>query len=262
MDGPSDWTPDSHAIILVSNRSGHYGVYKQALNGDAARPLAAGPTNLFLARVSADGNWVMCLRDVKPEDPFPRREILRVPITGGSPEVVSATLPNGFVLCSRAPANLCAIAEWTEDLKQLVLTAFDPLNGRGPEMSRLALDPNDNSAIQVSLSPDGTRIAVIRSPKGPIDILSLRGQASRDIALKGWNNLQSLSWDARGTGLFVSNGIQRGVVLLHVDLQGNVNVLWRNQGYNSTNALQSPDGRHLALLGSTWDGNIWMLEGF
>jgi serine/threonine protein kinase len=262
MDGPSDWTADSKTIILTSNRTGHFGIYKQALNEQTARPLVTGQSNLYMARVSADGNWVIYLRDIKPEDQYPHREILRVPITGGAPEVISTTGPNGFVLCARATSNLCAIAEWTEDLKQLVVTAVDPVNGRGPEMTRFALDPTDNSWAQVGLSPDGTRIAAIRSPEGPIHILSLRGQASHKFTLKGWNNLQSLSWDAEGTGLFVSNGIQRGVVLLHVDLQGNAQVLWKNHGYNSTTALPSPDGRHLAILGSTWEGNMWMMQNF
>jgi DNA-binding winged helix-turn-helix (wHTH) protein/Tol biopolymer transport system component len=264
MDGPADWTADSQAIILLSKRSGHYGIYKQALNEDTARPLVSGQTgaDTYIARVSTGGNWVIYLRDIKPEDQYPHREILRVPITGGSPVVISKTGPNGFVLCAKAPSDLCAIAEWTEDLKQLVVTALDPLKGRGAEITRIALEPTDNSWSQVGLSPDGTHLAAIGNPEGPILIFSLRGQASQEIRVKGWNNLQSLSWDAQGTGLFVSNGIQRGTVLLHVDLQGKAQVLWKNHGYNSTNALQSPDGRHLAILGSTWDGNIWMLEGF
>jgi hypothetical protein len=51
-------------------------------------------------------------------------------------------------------------------------------------------------------------------------------------------------------------------VLLHVDLQGNAQVFWKNHGFNTTTARPSPDGRHLAILGSTNDNNIWMMENF
>jgi DNA-binding winged helix-turn-helix (wHTH) protein len=190
-------------------------------------------------------------RDINPEDPVTPTEILRVPIAGGSPEVIATTRADGFVLCARAPSNLCAIAESTDDRKRIVLTAFDPVKGRGPEITRLAFDLTAATWQNVALSPDGTRLAVIRSPEGPIQILSLHGQAPKEITLKGWSNIQSVDWNADGTGLFVSNGIQRGVVLLHVDLQGNAQVLWRNHGFNATTARPSPDGRHLAILGST-----------
>jgi hypothetical protein len=51
-------------------------------------------------------------------------------------------------------------------------------------------------------------------------------------------------------------------VLLAVDLLGHAHVLWRNHGYNLTNVRPSPDGRHLAILGSSLDSSIWMMENF
>ena len=91
----------------------------------------------------------------------------------------------------------------------------------------------------MDLSPDGTRIAATRSPAGPIYILSLRREAMRQIQVKGWSNLLSLNWATDGNGLFVADGVQGGAVLLHVDLQGNARVLWKNHGGNWTPALPS-----------------------
>src|SRR5262249_19720205 len=38
-DGVTDWTNDSKEVVFASNRSGKFGVYKQALNADTAEPL-------------------------------------------------------------------------------------------------------------------------------------------------------------------------------------------------------------------------------
>jgi len=262
VDAPGDWTADSKNLLLVSDQTGTYGIYSRGLDEDTEKPLVSGQKELRNARLSPDGNWVLYHRDINPEDPVTPTEILRVPIAGGSPEVIATTRADGFVLCARAPSNLCAIAESTEDRKRIVFKAFDPVKGRGPEITRFDFDFTAGAWQNVALSPDGTRLAVIRSPEGPIHILTLQGQAAKEITLKGWSNLQSVDWTADGTGLYVSNGIQRGVVLLHVDLKGNAQVLWKNHGFNTTAARPSPDGRHLAIVGSTGDNNIWMMENF
>ena len=62
--------------------------------------------------------------------------------------------------CSRPPASLSAIAERTADGQQLVLTAFDPIKGRGSELIRVRTDPA--AAYKWDLSPDGTRIAILQ----------------------------------------------------------------------------------------------------
>jgi Tol biopolymer transport system component len=143
----------------------------------------------------------------------------------------------------------------------MVISAFDPVIGLGLELTRFALDPaTDLPALD--LSPDGTRIAAIRNLEGPIQILSLRGQAPKEIPLKGWKILRTVNWAADGKGLFVTSGIPQGAVLLHVDLQGNAQVLWKVQGANLATGRPSPDGRHLAVQGATWDGNMWMMENF
>jgi serine/threonine protein kinase len=262
VDAPGDWMADSKTLLLVSDQTGAYGIYRRGLDQDTAKPLVSGQKELRNARLSPDGNWVLYHRDINLQDPFTPTEIVRVPVAGGSPEVVATTRADGFVLCARAPSNLCAIGESTADRKRIVFTAFDPVKGRGPEITRFDFDFTAESWQNVALSPDGTRLAFIRSPEGPIHILTLRGQSSKEITVKGWSNLQSVDWNADGTGLFVSNGIQRGVVLLHVDLLGNAQVLWKNHGFNLTTARPSPDGRHLAILGSTGDNNIWMMESF
>jgi DNA-binding winged helix-turn-helix (wHTH) protein/Tol biopolymer transport system component len=259
FDIPEDWTADSKAIILKSNRTGHYGIYIQTLNEDTARPVTAGQNNVWNAHVSPDGKWVLYQRDMTAPE-----EILRVPISGGPPEVITTTRSDGFFSCAKTPSDLCVILEPTEDRKQIVITALDPAKGPGSEITRFPLDTRTNAwdSNHAALSPDGARIAVISSLEGTLKVVSLRGQQPQEIRLKDWSNLQTVVWDSSATGLLVSDGIQGGAALLAVDLRGNAHVLWRNHGFNLTNVRPSPDGRHLAILGSNVDNSMWMMENF
>jgi DNA-binding beta-propeller fold protein YncE len=143
---------------------------------------------------------------------------------------------------------------------QLIFTAFDPLQGRGRELTRFDIDPQSN--YDWALSPDGSRIAVLNMMEGRIHILSLSRNATMDFAVKGWKSLDSVAWTADGKTLFVSNHTEEGSVLLHVDLQSNSQVLWKQEGGGGTVAIPSPDGRHLAIMGWTLNSNIWMMENF
>jgi hypothetical protein len=80
--------------------------------------------------------------------------------------------------------------------------------------------------------------------------------------VKGWSNLDSVSWTADGKALFVSVRMPKGTTLLRVNLQGQALVLWKPERDRATYAAPSPDGRHVALLGWTLNSNIWMMENF
>jgi Tol biopolymer transport system component len=258
-DAASDWAADSKTVILISDRSGHDEIYKQPVGQDTAELLA--PDGGRNARVSADGKWVLYFqhKNVSPRVPEP---VLRVPIAGGPSQFLFTAKAHSLILCARSPSDLCAIAEPTEDRKQLIITTFDPLKGRGAELIRFALDPNEDG-WSLELSPEGTRIAATRSPTGPIYILPLRGKATQEIHVKGWSNLLYVNWTPDGKGLFVSASNQFGKVILHVDFQGNAHVLWESPGGSGeTTARPSPDGRHLAMSSWTMDGNMWMMEDF
>jgi hypothetical protein len=111
----------------------------------------------------------------------------------------------------------------------------------------------------VDLSPDGSRIAALTKPTGPVSILSLRDKTTSEIHVKRWTNLHAVHWTADGKGLFVGVGFGPGK-LLYLDSAGNANPLWEHASpFLST---PSPDGRHLAIADHTMDRNLWMLEDF
>jgi Tol biopolymer transport system component/DNA-binding winged helix-turn-helix (wHTH) protein len=259
-DFPTDWTPDSKQVILVSNRNGHMGIFKQSLNEDAAEPLVT-PEGVMSPRVTPDGVWLVYTLPTKWGDESAPAQVMRVPIKGGPSEfVLTANFP-GYPFCSKLPANVCAIWEADHDQKQITLTAFDPLGERGRELARIDItDPN--KYFNLDLSPDGTRIAYATSREGPIHILSLRGEPSQEIRVRGWTNIEDIEW-AGANALLISSGTQGGYVILHVDMEGNAQSLWQQQGgFANFVGRLSPDGRHLAFNGYSTNSNIWMMENF
>ncbi len=262
-NNPLGWTADSKAVLFFSNRSGTWGLFKQFLDHDIAEPLIsvkAGEFGNTRACLSPEGSWFLYTVSTNGGTTAPSDTLMRVPITGGSPQVVLTANVDGWPRCAKSPATLCAIAERSGDRKQVIFTAFNPEKGRG---SRLTESNTDLTAdYSWDLSPDGTRIAMVKNGDGQIRILSVNGDHPKDITAKGWNVLTSVNWSAEGRRLFVSSYNLRGPVLLSVDLEGNARVLWEHPGGIDTYGIPSPDGRHLAIRGWYLDSNIWMLENF
>jgi serine/threonine protein kinase len=263
LDAPGSWTADSKAIIIGSNRDGHWGFYKQSLDKDEPMPLVTGLDGLRNAVVSPDGNWVVYLQDIRPGDASTPVKVLRIPITGGTSQLVFTAKPGGMIFCARAPSKLCVIGEPTEDRRRVIVTAFDPMEGRGPELARFDVGTKSEYTPLLwtaGLSPDGTLIASLPGRGGLISIFSLRGHSTQVIEVRGWDNLQSLGWAADGKSLFVHNEANQRLAILNVDLHGNAHVLQDKVWLSDLPA--SPDGRYLAFMSQTVDGNMWMMENF
>jgi eukaryotic-like serine/threonine-protein kinase len=262
---PYGWTPDSKTILFESNRTGTYTLYKQSLNSDEPELIAGGTVGSRRVRASADGKWVITFLNRTTGGPSGPEQLMRIPFAGGSPQLILTARPNSEASCSNPAAHVCVIVETTEDRKHLIVTAFDPVKGRGAELARFDVDPNVQEQDQYcicEISPDGTRLAVKHGDVGPIQILSLRGQPAQIIQPKGLNMGPDYHWAADGRGLYVGSTLQGRTVLLHVDLQSAAHVVWENNGNNTTWAMPSPDGRHLAILGWTQSSNMWMMENF
>ena len=186
-------------------------------------------------------------------------------MSGGSPKLILSVPAWGGFFCARAPSNICVVVQPTLDHKQMIVSALDPIKGRGPELARYDIDPfrTADDWPLCGISPDGTRLVTSRGPDGPIQILSLRGDPAQVIQVKGLNNIRLLGWAADGQSLFISNTIKGGGVLLHVNLQGNATVVWKcSEGRDRCTWAASPDGRHLALYDEKLRANMWMMENF
>jgi eukaryotic-like serine/threonine-protein kinase len=251
LDLPTAWTPDSKAVLLYSNRNGTWGVFKQEIGQDTAEPVATGPEEAFLPRLSPDGAWLLYLTQGSST---PVR-LMRIAVNGGVPQIVLEARHWVYFACARAPASLCVILETSQDKKQLTVTAFDPLKGRDRVLRTIQYDHFPG----MGLSPDGTMFAISKSGEAEIHIrlLSLSGGPDREITVKGWPNLTSLDWSPDGKALYCGTMSPQARTLLYVDLRGNARVLWQYKGIGRRIwGVPSPDGRYLAIRGDVANSNV------
>lgn len=174
---------------------------------------------------------------------------------------VSIAKFSSALMCAHPPSDLCLIAEPTDDHKELILSVLDAFKGRGAEVARFGLDPNKRE-WWTELSPNGSQIAFLRSPAGPLSVFSLRDHSTREISLKSSSNLRTLNWSSNNEGLFVSDCAQGNTRLLYLNLRGESSELEERSGGEGTGVVQSPDGRHLAISAWTLSSNMWLMENF
>jgi DNA-binding winged helix-turn-helix (wHTH) protein/Tol biopolymer transport system component len=262
------WTADSKAVLFTSERGDKSGIFKQAIAGSAAQPLIEARENASLARLSADGSWVLYSETSLTQDGRSREaRLMRIPVNGGPPRLVyegtKAQLQD--YPCARAPAHLCVIIEADHDNKRLTVAALDPLKGRGELLRTVEKEPHAGFAW--ALSPDGSTLALARGdePEIHIRLLSLTGGLDREIAVKGWPNIASMEWSPDGKGLYCGAVTSQSGTLLYVDLTGVAQVVSHSSeigGGAFIGAVPSPNGRYLALIGAIHYSNAWLVEGF
>ncbi|HXJ95346.1 MAG TPA: hypothetical protein VMT20_21095 [Terriglobia bacterium] len=266
------WTPDGQAVVFeIKTAMGFYNIFKQGLKQQPAEPLVTGNDDVGAGRYSPDGKWLFYLLRKHPEV-----RLMRIPASGGLPELVLSGTNVANYYCARLPANFCVVGE--NEQKQLVFYRFDPTQeppadgippSRLKEVARTDYDPTD-----WGLSPDGRSIAMVRPDDrdGRVHIISLGSPAhrgdvkTRDVIVNGWASLYDLNWAADGKGWYITNRFATdrcaGCSFLYVDLGGRATLLQTPESSNPLWGVSSPDGRHLALVNGTQAGNAWLVENF
>ena len=265
LDLVRDWTADGKKLILTHLQGDHYEISKQPLSSDEREPVVAnGPGLSERAFVTPDGKWIMIQVWPIGGDATARTivKLMRVPFEGGAPELVFPMREGSSAYCARPPSNVCVAVELNENERDLTVRVFDPVKGRGAERARFTLAEDTGLGadhfVLFDLSPDGSRFALARSPKGPIEIQALQGGHKLTIPTTGLDSLHHIVWTADGKGLFVSTHKEDSGQLLRIDMRGKANVIWPYSG----EANPSPDGRHLAIHEAKQDTNMFMIENF
>ena len=109
--------------------------------------------------------WILFLR--VRGDGLPPNAHDAHPPSGGAPQFVLETRNAGRRKCARAPASLCVIVEMSKDRKQLTITAFDPMKGRGKVLRTIERDPSHTTTAVGALS-------------GRIDVCYFQSRRDRD----------------------------------------------------------------------------------
>ncbi|MGH9555833.1 MAG: hypothetical protein ACRD2Y_08430 [Terriglobales bacterium] len=259
-DVPSAWTPDGQTLFFHSDRNGNWNIFKQRLHERKAQDFVLGSGGHTEARLGPGAVWVLYWDNVETGAVPPPRRLLRVPISGGAPEVVLEAKRGAAFRCAAAGSR-CALSEPDKANGELVLSAFDPVRGRSGELVRLA---NDSAGSPVwDLSPDGSTVAIVDldEHKDRIRLIELETGSGRSIPVGRSMHLSGISWSADGTGLFVTGSSVRGAALLQVRLSGAVSEMWTTSTVLGA-PVASPDGKNLAFSVSTNNGNAWMIENF
>ncbi len=259
------WTPDSREVLFSSKRAANRLIYTQALDqGSAARLIASAVGMEFLlARFSPDGAWVIL--EGRPSGSS-NMALYRVGITGGVPQLLFRSEEFVQYWCTNKAANLCVFGESPAGKNELVVTSFDPVRGKGKEVTRIPLEPGSSAVLGHNytwqLSPDGSRIAIAKRHSDRISLVPLDGSRKKAITIKGHSDVEDLSWANDSRSMFVSSLEPGGATLLHVDFEGNAVPLWQQPQTTWTWGFTSPDGRHLAMLGESSEANVWMIGNF
>jgi Tol biopolymer transport system component len=263
-NSPYAWSSDSRAVVFISDRTGTFALYRQALDQDVPELIRTGPEKPGMARVSPDGIWVI-YPIPKPGESSGESRLMRVPLRGGSPQVILERTRVTNFSCPYRTGAACVISESSTDGKQHVFSSLDPVSGMRHELFRITRKP-----VHWVVSPDGSRLAMIGDDqRGSIEIWSLAGQIEARFQIRGWPTPVTIDWAADGKTLFASHpgmiGSPSGPIgttLLRVDFQGHAEAIWETRGARYAWAFASPDGKYLAIRGAMTARNAWLLENF
>jgi serine/threonine protein kinase/Tol biopolymer transport system component len=262
---PSAWTPDSREVLFSSERPSNRVMYRQAIDpGSAAQVVTPSVnTNFYLAGLSPDRTGI--LLEGEPLDSH-KMGLYRVDSGSGAAQLLFNT--GGFVLfsCSDKTANICVYGRPNAEKNELVVVAFDPLGVPGKELLRIPLETGSNADIGFDywwqLSPDGSKIGIVKKHGNQIRLLPLSSGPARTITVNGYSDLLEFFWSIDSQSMFVSTVAPGGASLLHVSLNGEAQPIWHRPQSTHTWGFPSPDGRHLAIMDSNTESNVWMISNF
>jgi DNA-binding winged helix-turn-helix (wHTH) protein/Tol biopolymer transport system component len=256
QNDPFAWTPDSKAVLFSSNRNGTPQIFKQAIDQPLAEDLMTSAEQLLQPRVTPDGSEILYISTPKSADLKTPFSIFAIPIAGGTPRLVLKDFRIWNVQCAPLPSTICLYSIMKGNTSQTV--RFDVRTGKSTDPPQI--DPSCNW----SLSPDGLQRAIVPdSPKnGTIRLRSTLTGETRELAVKGWNELGSITWSVDGKSLLATWHHESDSALLNVTLDGKVSVLLRSSSPEILGAIQSPDGRSLVIAEASTTSNVWQIENF
>jgi Tol biopolymer transport system component len=258
---PSTWAADGHTLFFYSDRNGNWDIFRQSLGERNAQDFVVGHGQQTQPIVSPDGSWILYWDwGDKESQATGKRRLLRVPISGGAPQQVLEASQGAAIRC--VPGQLpCLLSEDDGVNHELVFTAVDPIRGRQDERIRLAADPAESPAWD--LSPDGSAVAIVDldSHKNDIRLAVLESGSIRLITLDSGERLSGIARASDNGGWFVTSSSVRGSAIFYVSASGAVSKLWTTSSILGA-PLASRDGKQLAFTISRFDSNAWLLEDF
>src|SRR5262249_9882273 len=135
QDFPFDWSADSKNVIFISDRSGSFRIYQQPLDRTTPDLLVSGTENVAVPRLTPDGTHVLYLDFGKGAPPHQPISLIRVPLAGGTPQIVLQAAELNNHQCARLPATICIYSQGESG----TLTFFTSDPFKGPEKQILQI---------------------------------------------------------------------------------------------------------------------------
>jgi len=260
---PFAWTPDGKSVIFVSDRDGPMHIFKQAVDQPVPDLLVGGAKNLVGGRLTPDGSSILYLQLPSPGDTDQRIRLMRLALSGGTPQPVLVELGITNLQCARAPHAVCMFSKSSGG--SLVFLTFDPVSGKENEFTRIT--DQEWYSYNWSLSPDGSTLAFSKKDRtedpGAIRMLPVAGGAERTLSVQPWSGISYIDWATDSRSLWVHAVSPAGAeTLLNVDLRGNAKPVLQESEMRLGWAIPSPDSRHLAIWQAAESSNAWLLENF
>ncbi len=260
QDLPFDWTPDNKSVLFISDRTGIFSIYRQAIDQTVPELLVGGNYPVLTARLSPDSTQLLYLVYPSWTDNVSSISLMRMPVTGGAPQQILQARWISNQQCARAPATECLYSVETDG--RFTIYSFDPLKGSGPQVYQIKDDLPQS--YNWSISPDGTTLAIAKGKVGEeeprIHLISLKSGTEKWLPLQGLSGVGAIDWAADSKSLWASSVGDEENALLNIDLQGNARTVWRPKKKSIYWAIPSRDGRYLALHVSSSSANVWMVE--
>ena len=155
--------------------------------------------------------------------------------------------PEAWVSCARSPSSLCVARRADGGPQAVVFTALDPVKGRGAELARFDIGPEQRLGPMEPVSRRDPHRRLPEPRKGPSrHSLLARGNRRRRSGRRVGAASSPLAGRRTERRCSSAAALPGAAVLLHVDLQGNAHVLWQQ-------SRRSLDGRALPLpTAATW----------
>ena len=270
-DWPSAWTPDSKAVLFISDRDGTPHIFKQGMDQTQPELLVGGSAVTSAPRPTPDGSSVLYAVNANPDRPDDNFRLMRAPISGGPSQGVLEISGISNYQCARLPSTLCIYGQTAPNSEYVRFFTFDPAGTKGTELLPGKMKKGEGPAASWSLSPDGKYLVTPLSPN-PYDapglrIFNLAGGTEQNIPMPDIGLMTGMDWAADSKSVWVGGYMGRGAWgtrsgLLNVDLSGKTRVLLKGFSPTLWFAIPSPDGRRLSLCQLTQKSNLWLLENF
>jgi len=269
---PYEWTPDSKAVLFVSDRDGEFHIYQQAPDAASPELLVDGHDAPSILRLNPDATEILYESQTShasaapaPRSPQFQHEkvrLMRAPIHGGAGQQLLEAEGMVNFQCARTPSRMCLFSRVTKDA--LVFVQFDSATGASKELFKTS--DSGWQSYNWTLSPNGKQLALSKAIRVPRDsvirLISLSGGTERVIPIRESAAVGAIDWAADGRSFWVSTQLPGGIhALANIDLQGNLKPLLQDSKPYIGWAIPSRDGKRLAMWRSTGGANVWMLDG-